>query len=132
MSRLRFRGFTHRTLLGVVLAAALPAAAFGQVGGTPSSSQTGAASGHSMMGQPGTGAPRTTGAGAMTGSAHKPGSSPRIKSLQSALNRKEHAHLAVDGKMGPETRAALEKFQKAHGLKPTGHPDKATEKDLGL
>ncbi len=138
MARLRIRLLTKRTLLGVVLAGALPAAAFAQAGGAQSSSQTGAASGHPMMGHPGMmghhgmGAPKTTGASPMTGSTGKAGGSPWVKSIQAALNRKEHAHLAVDGKMGPETRTALEKFQKAHGIKPTGRPNKATQKDLGL
>ena len=129
MSRLRIRLLTKRALLGVVLASALPAVAFAQAGGAQSSSQAGAASGHPMMGHAGMGAPKTTGANPMTG---KSGGSPWVKSIQAALNRKEHAHLAVDGKMGPETRTALEKFQKAHGIKPTGRPNKVTEKDLGL
>jgi peptidoglycan hydrolase-like protein with peptidoglycan-binding domain len=129
MSRLRIRLLTKRALLGVVLASALPAVAFAQAGGAQSSSQTGAASGHPMMGHAGMGAPKTTGANPMAG---KSGGSPWVKSIQAALNRKEHAHLAVDGKMGPETRTALEKFQKAHGIKPTGRPNKVTEKDLGL
>jgi peptidoglycan hydrolase-like protein with peptidoglycan-binding domain len=34
--------------------------------------------------------------------------------------------------MGVETRTALEKFQKAHGLKPTGKPTKATQHALGM
>ena len=49
----------------------------------------------------------------------------RVERLQTALNA-NGATLTVDGKMGPKTRAALEAFQKAHGLKVTGRPDKAT------
>lgn len=136
MSRLSMRLVIKRTLLGVTLAGALPAIAFAQA--APSSSQHASASGHPMMGHQGMmghhgmGAPKTTGASPMTGSTGKPGGSPWVKSIQAALNRKEHAHLAVDGKMGPETRTALEKFQKAHGIKPTGRPTKATQKDLGI
>lgn len=68
----------------------------------------------------------------MMGHAGKGTGSPWVKSIQAALNRKEHAHLAVDGKMGRETEIALKKFQKTHGLKPTGHPNKATDHALGM
>ena len=51
--------------------------------------------------------------------------SQRVERLQTALNA-NGAQLTVDGKMGPKTRAALEAFQKAHGLKATGRVDKAT------
>ncbi|WP_297391853.1 peptidoglycan-binding domain-containing protein [Acidiferrobacter sp.] len=72
------------------------------------------------------------GASPEAGGAGKLGGHPWVKSLQAALNRREHAHLTVDGIMGPKTRASLKLFQKAHGLKPTGHLDKATEQDLGI
>lgn len=49
----------------------------------------------------------------------------RVERLQSALNA-NGAKLTVDGKMGPKTHAALMDFQKAHGLKATGKPDKDT------
>ncbi|HEY6336414.1 MAG TPA: peptidoglycan-binding domain-containing protein [Alphaproteobacteria bacterium] len=52
-------------------------------------------------------------------------SSDTVKSAQEALN-KNGANLAVDGKMGPKTRAAVKSFQQGHGLKVTGHLDKAT------
>ncbi|HLI12326.1 MAG TPA: peptidoglycan-binding domain-containing protein [Alphaproteobacteria bacterium] len=61
---------------------------------------------------------------------HKAGSAS-VKSLQDALN-KQGASLTVDGKMGPKTRAALKSFQQAHGLKATGHVDKATKAALGM
>ncbi len=51
--------------------------------------------------------------------------SQRVERLQTALNA-NGATLTVDGKMGPKTRAALEAFQTAHGLKATGQVDKAT------
>jgi peptidoglycan hydrolase-like protein with peptidoglycan-binding domain len=62
--------------------------------------------------------------------AHAAGShamthSQRVERLQTALNT-NGAQLAVDGKMGPKTRTALEAFQKAHGLKATGRVDKET------
>jgi peptidoglycan hydrolase-like protein with peptidoglycan-binding domain len=53
----------------------------------------------------------------------------RIEKLQSALNA-NGAKLTVDGKMGPKTHAALMDFQKAHGLKATGRPDKETRDAL--
>ena len=38
----------------------------------------------------------------------------------------------TDGKMTPETRAALKQFQQSKGLKPTGELDKRTVTALGL
>ena len=52
-------------------------------------------------------------------------SSDTVKSAQEALN-KNGANLAVDGKYGPKTRAAVKSFQQGHGLKVTGKLDKAT------
>jgi hypothetical protein len=49
----------------------------------------------------------------------------RMKKLQTALNA-NGATLTVDGRMGPKTKSALMDFQKAKGLKVTGHPDKET------
>jgi peptidoglycan DL-endopeptidase CwlO len=51
--------------------------------------------------------------------------SERIERLQNALNQ-HGASLTVDGKMGPQTRAALEDFQKSHNLKVTGRPNRET------
>ncbi len=60
---------------------------------------------------------------------HAMARSQRIEKLQSALNA-NGAKLTVDGKMGPKTHAALMDFQKAHGLKTTGRPDKETRDAL--
>ena len=49
----------------------------------------------------------------------------RIEKLQTALNA-NGATLTVDGKMGPQTSAALTAFQQSHGLKVTGRIDKET------
>ncbi|MHB8252676.1 MAG: peptidoglycan-binding domain-containing protein [Acidiferrobacter sp.] len=118
---------SQKTVLAMVLASALlPVAALAQMG--DSASMGSGQSGHSMMG----GGPHTNSSKPMAGNTSKSGESARVKSIQAALNRKEHAHLAIDGKMGHQTRMALEKFQKAHGLKPTGHPDKATDHALGM
>jgi hypothetical protein len=56
---------------------------------------------------------------------HAPMRAQRVERLQTALNA-SGATVTVDGKMGPKTRAALADFQKAHGLKVTGRPDKET------
>jgi peptidoglycan hydrolase-like protein with peptidoglycan-binding domain len=56
---------------------------------------------------------------------HAMGRTQRIERLQTALNA-SGATLTVDGKMGPKTHAALMDFQRAHGLKATGRPDKET------
>jgi len=59
------------------------------------------------------------------------GGRPRWRAAQEALN-KQGATLTVDGKSGPETRAAIEAFQKAHGLKATGRLNKPTRAALGI
>lgn len=110
------------TMFAMVLACAAPITAFAQMGGTGSSGSG------SMMG----GSSHSTSSKPMMGHAGKTAGSPWVKSIQAALNRKEHAHLAVDGKMGHATEIALKKFQKTHGLKPTGHPNKATDHALGI
>ena len=52
--------------------------------------------------------------------------------LQVALNAAISAELSPDGWVGPKTRGAIEAFQKADGLPPTGEPDPATIEALGL
>jgi peptidoglycan hydrolase-like protein with peptidoglycan-binding domain len=54
----------------------------------------------------------------------------RVEELQTALNNKDGAKLAIDGVYGPKTRAALEEFQKKNDLKPTGRADQATLRKL--
>jgi hypothetical protein len=55
----------------------------------------------------------------------------QVKAVQTALN-KEGYKVAVDGKMGKQTRGALTKFQKANGLPATGKADSGTLKKLGV
>lgn len=124
MSRHSFTLLSNRVFLGIALAGALPAAAFAHTDHPRPASVTSAVNG--PMGEH----PKP-GAGPMTGAA-EPGGNPWIKSIQASLNRADHAHLAVDGRMDRATRAALERFQKAHGMKPTGRPNAATKKALGL
>jgi peptidoglycan hydrolase-like protein with peptidoglycan-binding domain len=54
-----------------------------------------------------------------------------VMKVQHALNM-HGAHLKVDGNWGPMTKKALVAFQKSHGLKASGHMDKATLAKLGL
>ena len=68
---------------------------------------------------------------ASTMSKKKMGGSSSVKAAQEALN-KNGAILAVDGKMGPQTKAAIKSFQQSHGLKATGHLDKATKAALNI
>lgn len=49
-----------------------------------------------------------------------------IRWLQMALNRLADAGLAVDGRFGARSAAALEGWQRGHGLPPTGVPDDDT------
>lgn len=61
---------------------------------------------------------------------HKVGS-PAVKNAQEALNR-NGAKLAVDGKMGKKTVAAIKSFQKKNHLKATGKLDAKTKSALGV
>jgi peptidoglycan hydrolase-like protein with peptidoglycan-binding domain len=63
--------------------------------------------------------------------AAKTAPSSQVKAIQTALN-KDGYKVAVDGKMGKQTHAALMKFQKANGLPATGKADAATMKKLGV
>ena len=60
----------------------------------------------------------------------KKGGDTRVKGLQSRLNKlgltdAAGKPLAVDGKLGPKTTAAIKKAQKRLGMKPTGKADAA-------
>ncbi len=55
-----------------------------------------------------------------------------VKSAQKALKAKGYDAGASDGAMGPRTRAALRKFQKAEGLHVTGQLDAETRSKLGV
>ena len=55
----------------------------------------------------------------------------RIRQAQQALDH-AGARLKVDGMMGPRTRKALRRFQRAHGLKTTGGLGPRTSHLLGI
>ncbi|MDE1969112.1 MAG: peptidoglycan-binding protein [Alphaproteobacteria bacterium] len=84
-------------------------------------------------------APAATGAGA-TGHAPKAAttthaamhatSAAKVKEAQQALQEAGLYKGKVDGKFGPQTKAAVKEFQKENGLKQTAHLDSATMKKL--
>jgi len=59
-------------------------------------------------------------------------SSNDVMSMQQALKDKGQDPGPIDGRMGPRTRAALESYQKAEGLKATGRLDSETRTRLGM
>lgn len=58
--------------------------------------------------------------------------SDRVLSMQNALNKIPGFSIGVDGWFYNETRTALSRFQKLHGLRGTGIPGPETMKLLGL
>jgi pentapeptide MXKDX repeat protein len=60
------------------------------------------------------------------------GDREQMKAVQQALKDKGHDPGAVDGVMGPKTRAALKDFQKKEGMKDTGRLDRDTLSKLGV
>jgi peptidoglycan hydrolase-like protein with peptidoglycan-binding domain len=53
-----------------------------------------------------------------------------VRRVQEKLIEVGHARLAADGKWGPKTRTALERFQLQRGLPPTGDLDEFTFHEL--
>jgi peptidoglycan hydrolase-like protein with peptidoglycan-binding domain len=64
-------------------------------------------------------------------SAAKKAPDQTVTNIQTALN-KSGANVKVDGKMGPQTRSALRKFQQSNNLKVTGAADSETRAKLGV
>lgn len=56
----------------------------------------------------------------------------QVKSVQLLLNAQGDSAGPVDGVLGTKTGAALARFQRQHGLDPTGEPNPATLAALGL
>lgn len=59
-------------------------------------------------------------------------SQKQIKDLQRTLNRRGFSAGRVDGLWGPDTAAALKRFQSKNELNPTGELDRTTELKLGM
>ena len=59
-------------------------------------------------------------------------SSKTVQQAQKTLNDRGYRTGGVDGKMGPQTQAAIVNFQRAEKLQPTGKLDKPTLMHLGL
>jgi len=57
-------------------------------------------------------------------------SATKVKDAQQALQEAGLYKGKIDGKFGPQTKAAVKEFQKQNGLKPTAHLDSATMKKL--
>jgi peptidoglycan hydrolase-like protein with peptidoglycan-binding domain len=55
-----------------------------------------------------------------------------LKKLQETLRDKGYYSGQVDGRMGPQTREGIRKYQKAENLKVTGHVDPETSGKLGV
>ena len=55
-----------------------------------------------------------------------------VSAVQSQLAAQGYYHGVVDGVYGPETRAALTRYQRDHGLQVTGSLTAATLQSLGL
>src|SRR5476649_1299488 len=56
----------------------------------------------------------------------------QIRQVQRALNSKGFNPGPTDGRLGPETRSALDQFQRNQGLRQTGTPDRQTLAALGV
>lgn len=54
-----------------------------------------------------------------------------VKSVQKALSDAGYK-VKIDGRVGPQVRAALKKYQKKNKLKATGRIDKATLQNMGI
>ncbi|MDE2227780.1 MAG: peptidoglycan-binding protein [Alphaproteobacteria bacterium] len=112
---------------------------YGQSPGGPSPTMPPPAS--SGMPGPGPGAP-SSGAGTMGQAPHAAtmGHSTRgtasaqpaaaVKQAQATLKQQGLYQGKVDGKLGPQTKAAIAAFQKQNGLKQTAHLDRATMSEL--
>lgn len=59
-------------------------------------------------------------------------SSDQIRQVQQALDQKGFKAGNADGKLGPETKQALQSFQQSQHLQVTGQPDPQTLAKLGI
>jgi pyruvate/2-oxoglutarate dehydrogenase complex dihydrolipoamide acyltransferase (E2) component len=56
----------------------------------------------------------------------------QIRAVQSVLRHAGEYHLAVDGRQGPATTRAVRRWQRDHGLRPTGIIDPATMQTMNI
>jgi peptidoglycan hydrolase-like protein with peptidoglycan-binding domain len=76
--------------------------------------------------------PDTSTAPAASGTARANAGGGRIQAIQTALKDKGYDPGPVDGRMGPQTRAALRAYQKKEGLPATGNADAKTLAGLNV
>lgn len=55
-----------------------------------------------------------------------------VRRAQHALNRELAVSISVDGRIGPQTTAAIRQYQAERGLPVTGELDPATQQTLGI
>jgi peptidoglycan hydrolase-like protein with peptidoglycan-binding domain len=118
--------------LGLVAAATLvipPAAAFAMAGGSSATTMSGAASPNGVTSPSAMTSPSGQTASPATSSSSDTGPealTPRlIRQAQLTLDG-DGIHVAIDGVMGPQTRAALRTYQRQAHLQVTGDLDDAT------
>lgn len=58
--------------------------------------------------------------------------SEQVKEVQQALQDRGHDPGPIDGIVGPRTRSAIEQFQQAEGIQPSGQLDAETLTLLGV
>ena len=63
---------------------------------------------------------------------HAGHASSLVREVQQALKDKGNDPGAIDGKLGPKTKAAIRDFQKANDLKVTGRIESETRSKLGV
>ena len=131
----------RRLLLAVSVLALTAGGAFaqGSYSSSPSPAPSPAAPPATMPAPAATSGSGSSGGGAM-GQAPKASSTShaamhatagtKVKDAQHALQEAGLYKGKVDGKFGPQTKAAVKEFQKENGLKQTAHLDSATMKKL--
>jgi len=121
--------FTALIAAGALLASVGGAFAAGTSPAQPAKTPAAAPTATTTPGPATATASATTTAKPMASHHHMAMHMSHVKAIQTALNSNGE-QLAVDGRWGPKSRAALKDFQQKNGLKPTGHADKATMEKL--
>ena len=129
-----------KSLVALTVVGALVAGTAWAQTSTPSSSDKGTTGASGSMQKDKGSASGTTGTGemkagksdAMKSGAKAGGNKDQVKAAQQALKDKGHDPGAIDGVMGPKTKAALKDFQKKEGLKESGQLDSETMAKLDM